>query len=281
MYKIVFFDIDGTLRDEESGVPSSAREAVRKLREKDIKVCLCTGRTKATLPLDIKNIAVDYLIAGGGCHVEERGLLIKESFFPGEAVDEIYSYLGKRKEIGVVLECRKSLFMNRGALDQFKKSEERKRRPCQKRVEKQRIMTETIVYENNFNLFLSSHQQVSKICLWLEQEQWEEVRQLKLGLLSQIAQEECLPDGIHYLELIQKGCGKGDGVKILLERLGIQKADTLAFGDGMNDVDLFQAVGTPIAMGNGKPGLFPYADSICEPPMEDGIYRELERRKII
>lgn len=45
MNKIVFFDVDGTLLPEgTSNVPESTVRAMKKLKEKDIGICLCTGR---------------------------------------------------------------------------------------------------------------------------------------------------------------------------------------------------------------------------------------------
>ena len=52
-YKIVFFDIDGTLVDHENNMPQSTVDAVEKLKEKGIKVVLATGRS----PVHIKEVA--------------------------------------------------------------------------------------------------------------------------------------------------------------------------------------------------------------------------------
>jgi len=41
--KAVFFDADGTICDIEKGVPDSAVEAIRKLRENGHEAWLCTG----------------------------------------------------------------------------------------------------------------------------------------------------------------------------------------------------------------------------------------------
>ena len=47
---------------------------------------------------------------------------------------------------------------------------------------------------------------------------------------------------------------------------------TLAIGDGMNDVEMFQAVDVAIAMGNAKEGLKELADYVTTDILEDGIY---------
>ena len=45
--------------------------------------------------------------------------------------------------------------------------------------------------------------------------------------------------------------GKDAGVRILMDALGLAPEECVAFGDGGNDVDMFGAVGTSVAMGNG------------------------------
>ena len=52
-YKIVFFDIDGTLVDENNHIPQSTIHAVKELRTKGLQVVLATGRS----PIHIKNVA--------------------------------------------------------------------------------------------------------------------------------------------------------------------------------------------------------------------------------
>ena len=53
MVKAIFLDIDGTLRDECSGVPQSAYTAVRMCRERGIRILICTGRNLASIQEEI------------------------------------------------------------------------------------------------------------------------------------------------------------------------------------------------------------------------------------
>ena len=49
--KIIFFDIDGTLVDSAIGrIPAKTYEALNRLREKGILLCIATGRPPASLP---------------------------------------------------------------------------------------------------------------------------------------------------------------------------------------------------------------------------------------
>lgn len=52
----------------------------------------------------------------------------------------------------------------------------------------------------------------------------------------------------------------------------LKKEEALAFGDGTNDIEMLQAVGTGVAMGNATNDVKDIADDICGSVAEDGIY---------
>ena len=74
------------------------------------------------------------------------------------------------------------------------------------------------------------------------------------------------------MDIIPTNGGKGTGIAHVLEAYGIDKADAMAFGDGNNDLEMFGAVGTGVAMANGSDALKAAATDICGACAEDGIY---------
>ncbi|XOS90554.1 HAD hydrolase family protein [Brevibacillus laterosporus] len=44
-YKVIFFDMDGTLLNEQKQIPEDAREALRQLQESGIHTVIATGRS--------------------------------------------------------------------------------------------------------------------------------------------------------------------------------------------------------------------------------------------
>ena len=60
--KAVFFDADGTICDMEKGVPDSALEAIRKLRENGHEAWLCTGRSRAFVPGYLEPVSYTHLM---------------------------------------------------------------------------------------------------------------------------------------------------------------------------------------------------------------------------
>lgn len=77
----------------------------------------------------------------------------------------------------------------------------------------------------------------------------------------------------NYLEIMQKNISKGDALKHLLQDAGISLDHTMAFGDSMNDVELFKTVAHPILMENAVDRLkilFPHAKRALH-HQQDGV----------
>ena len=73
-------------------------------------------------------------------------------------------------------------------------------------------------------------------------------------------------------ELLDQVAADAVGFEPLAKAYGIPKADAMAFGDGNNDLEMFGAVGTCVAMANGSADLKAAATHLCGSCAEDGIY---------
>ena len=56
-----------------------------------------------------------------------------------------------------------------------------------------------------------------------------------------------------------------------MEKLGLPREQSFAFGDGLNDLEMMDTVGTALVMGNGQPELKEKADFIVPTVAEDGV----------
>lgn len=73
------------------------------------------------------------------------------------------------------------------------------------------------------------------------------------------------------LDIVPASVSKGTAVEKVLDYFGLQKEQSIAFGDGENDVELLKAAGHGIAMANANPVLKEAADEICRSVKEDGV----------
>lgn len=74
-------------------------------------------------------------------------------------------------------------------------------------------------------------------------------------------------------EVTPADVSKGTGLRLVAERLGFAIADTIAFGDSMNDVEALRAAGTAVAMGACSPALLEVADLVADRLEDDGLAR--------
>jgi len=83
------------------------------------------------------------------------------------------------------------------------------------------------------------------------------------------------------VDIIPAEGGKALGIQAVLDHYGIDKAETMAFGDGDNDLDMFGAVGVSVAMGNAVPQLIAAADYVTADVDDDGIAKALKHFGLI
>ena len=253
MIKAVFFDIDGTLLSHKTNsVPVSAVRALEMLREKGILTFIATGRH---LPELRKLRALD------GLHFDGAVSLNGQYCCNDEGV--IYHCPIDSRDISTLLDyLRENPY------------------PC--------ILVEADRMYINFHNAL-----VEKVQAAIHSE-LPPIGDLSRGYDHPIYQiilymndheRTALPPmpGIKFTSWNMGGAdgipakgGKATGIAKVLEHYGIEKNETMAFGDGENDVDMFSAVGTAIAMGNACPSAKEAADYITDKVDEDGIWNALK-----
>ena len=79
------------------------------------------------------------------------------------------------------------------------------------------------------------------------------------------------------IEINMEGATKGNALLWLASYLGISREETMAFGDGENDLSMLKAAGIGIAMANGIEAAKEAADEITLTNDEDGVAAAIER----
>jgi hydroxymethylpyrimidine pyrophosphatase-like HAD family hydrolase len=80
----------------------------------------------------------------------------------------------------------------------------------------------------------------------------------------------------YFLELASPRISKGSGMAFLADHLGFTAAQTVAVGDGENDLELLQWAGYAVCVANGHEELKRQADFICPGPEEEGVAQSIE-----
>ncbi|MFA6873637.1 MAG: Cof-type HAD-IIB family hydrolase, partial [Bacteroidaceae bacterium] len=80
-----------------------------------------------------------------------------------------------------------------------------------------------------------------------------------------------------FLELVPLGIDKTESLKVLLQKLNIQREELIACGDGFNDLSMIQYAGLGVAMHNAQPLVKKVADYIAPSNDNDGVAHVVER----
>jgi len=98
----------------------------------------------------------------------------------------------------------------------------------------------------------------------------EEITQGAPGLLETVFSHD------NMLEIMVKGVSKRNGLEECLAHFGGTLAETVAFGDAENDLEMLKAVGVGVAMGNAHPAIQAEVEHLAPSVDEDGVARFLE-----
>lgn len=258
--KHVFFDIDGTLWDFRSVIPESTARAVKLLRQHGHKAYICTGRTRGyiTHP-DLLALGFDGILSGLGTRVEEGGEVLFEHLIPADlavrTVDTVKQY-GFR----AILEGPEFLYMD---YDDFKDD------PYGVKVMRD-LKDRRRSLSDNYGKWV-----ISKLSC-------DMTGCDKHSCYSKLESDfDFIEHNDVVVEMVPKGFSKGTGIQKLCSIKGIDIADTIAIGDGANDVDMFEVAGYSVAMGNGASLAKEAADHVTSDLHDDGVLNALTHLGLI
>lgn len=103
-----------------------------------------------------------------------------------------------------------------------------------------------------------------------------------LTLIDELAPEmplgtEIRPSGLDMAEIAAAGVNKAAGLEVICQRYGIEAAETLAFGDGLNDLDMLRWAGRAVAMSNAPAEVRAVADVVAPNHHHDGVAAVIEQ----
>lgn len=85
----------------------------------------------------------------------------------------------------------------------------------------------------------------------------------------------CTIAGAKWLDCMDKSANKGNALRALQNALGVLPEETMAFGDGMNDIEMLQAAGESYAMANAREEVKAAAKHLADTNNNNGVLKEL------
>ncbi len=276
---IIFIDIDGTLVDDHGHVPLSAQLACQQARANGHLLFLCTGRSKAEIYDSIWEIGFDGLIGAGGGYVEIGGEVLYHKKVQPEDVRHMVDFFNEHG-VQFYLESNSALYASSGLRAQLERliyGDVLADPLAKQRMEQ---APHPFIEGLTYGVTDLYKDDVNKVCFLESELPFETIKQEFAGRFEVI---QCTVPvfGKDSGELMIPGIHKAVAIADVLAHLDWSQADTMAIGDGMNDLEMLEYCALGIAMGNAKDGLKAIADDITDTLEQDGLYKSFLKYDLI
>jgi len=256
MSKIIFFDIDGTLLDHDKKLPESTKLAIKTLQDKGTFVAIATGRAPFMFKNLREELGIHSFVSFNGQYVVFEDEVIYQNPL---ATNELGRLLAVSEKNGHPL-----VFMNNQTMKASVRHHEHIETSLgslnfphpeeDKEFFKKHPVFQTLIFcdENQEKHYIGNYPGLKFV-------RWHPVS----------------------ADILPENGSKAVGIKHLISRLGFNLKDVYAFGDGLNDMEMIETVGTGVVMGNAPDSLKKNADYITADVGEEGIWKGLKHLALI
>lgn len=256
MIKAAFFDVDGTLLSHKTkSVPQSAREAVARLRAAGVKCIVATGRQMQEMQkLPVADMEFDgYITLNGQLILDGEKNILSGTPLTGRAKEFLLRAFAEKRFPALLVE-EEDVYLN---------------------FEDERVRALQAAISSPIPpLGEYSGREIYQVCAYLNPEDEHLVEEINGA---------CVMTRWAFggMDIIAEGGGKITGIKRYLEENGIAPEETIAFGDGENDIEMLRFAGIGVAMGNAWDNVKAAADYVTADIDDDGVAKALRHFGLI
>lgn len=255
--RLIAADMDGTLLDSNKNLSPYLFDLVKKLKEKNIKFAIASGRQYFNLLEKFKDIKEDLVyISDNGSIVYDKGQSIYVDEIDKEEVKKALKDVRKGKGMYPILcgvesayiENNNELFLKNARMYYAKLDivEDLMDILDKDKICKLAVFDEIDAEKNSFEL-LKKYNKNLMVCL----------------------------SGHNWVDLMNTGVNKGEAIKIIQEKYNISYDETMAFGDYLNDYEMMQSCKYNYAMENAHPRLKEICNYRARSNDDDGVVNAL------
>jgi hydroxymethylpyrimidine pyrophosphatase-like HAD family hydrolase len=267
--RAAFLDFDGTLA--QGGVmPGPQAEAVLRARAAGHAVLLSTGRPSSIVAADVAEL-FDGMITSAGAHIRLGEQLLRDVRFPTALARRTVEAL-EAHQADYALEAPEALWCTPRSAERLeaRRGEIRTPRDGERGRGFADILDAIEVREELGEVSFA------KISVWSAPVGIERIA-AEIGegigaLPSSISEDGRGSGELHLAEL-----DKADGLALVADHLGFGIPDTVAIGDGPNDLGMLRAAGTGVAILGSRPEVLAAADEAVPGPSEHGVLTAFAR----
>ena len=267
----IALDLDGTTLNSQGVLSERTRRALVRAAQSGICVIPASGRSFDSLPGEILRIPeIRYVITSNGTAVMDvhTGTYLRKFVLTEESVEKILLLMedeevayeafidGKAYAQSAYVEDPVRFGAMPAAIDYIRRTRE----PVE-----------------DMETFIRTGGAAGKLdCLDVVVKGEEKKRRLWQLLEKEVPDIYVTSSVPQLLEISYKDAGKDSALRFLLEYLGLEQAESAAFGDGDNDRGMLAFAGIGIAVANGSQGCLQAADHVTGSNDEDGVAAGIE-----
>ncbi|WP_100404634.1 Cof-type HAD-IIB family hydrolase [Bacillus solitudinis] len=248
--KVVFFDIDGTLLNDEKKLPGSTKNAIRELQNQGVYVAIATGRAPFMFKDLRDELGINSYISFNGSYVvfenemvDHKPLTTNELIKLEDAAQKLSHSMVFLDHIGATSNREEDPYVSEG-------------------------MGSLKLPYPSYDPYAYKTKNVYQALLFCEEHE-------ELSYRDSHSHFDYIRWHPYSMDVIPSGGSKALGIKSLLKHLSITPEHAYAFGDALNDLEMLQFVGTGVAMGNGMDEAKAVAKFVTKTVDEDGILHGL------
>ncbi len=260
MIKAVFCDVDNTLTSPTTRtIPESALAALRKARGNGIKVIAATGRQTRTYEEGkiLHGIELDGYVAANGqlCYLPDNTLIHEQTLDP----KDVATIMRKSEDLGFYccLIEGDNIYLT-GIDDNVRAFHDKLFIPYPKVASAEGVETRDVL---SISLYISPEDQ-ALVTPFLEH-------------------SDIVRFNPYNCDVIPQKGGKDVGMRAMLDYFGIPVEQSLAIGDGQNDISMLKAAGVGVTIGQCLPEVMAAADYHAPEADEGGIWHTFEKFGLI
>ena len=268
--RLLLTDLDGSLlHNDHLTVSERTRKVLQALKDHGVKLCACTGRPLCVLPPAIEEIGFDYAITcnGASCIDRQSGeqvfhawLTEEQARVGWEYVRQVDALVGWFTHEGIVMDARNfAMWPERLKLHWHR---------SYFAAGKVRVVDDIAEF------FDEGAPRLEKLNMYTVTPDTDERIVQPMRALGGYALATSLGKN---MEITSAQADKGQALKTLCSHLGITTVQTIAFGDGGNDVNMLETAGIGVAMGNSSEAVKAFAGRVTLSNEEDGVADFLEK----
>ncbi|MFA9464439.1 MAG: HAD family hydrolase [Velocimicrobium sp.] len=264
MIKLVCTDIDGTLvPDGTDKLNPELFEVIQKLKEKGIMFAAASGRQYGSMQALFAEVANDMIfIAEGGNLVMCRDEVMAISQMDKDTVQQLVEDIEKIEGCNALLCGPERGYARQNATELIRLLTEGYHYNMQIVEEFESILDHEIIKVSLFH----SGGKADELARDYLFPKWESGRGIELVCA-----------GTHWMDCIKLGSNKGTAIEQIQSIMNIEPAETMVFGDNINDIHMLLRADYSYAVGNARDEVKEVAKYVADTNVNDGVLKELKK----